>query len=353
MIIAPGSTIGIVGGGQLGRMLAIAAAQLGYQCHIFAPEADPPASDVAAASTRAAYDDLDSLRRFADVVDVITYEFENLPAASLAQLGAKLRPGARSLEIAQDRAVEKRFIEGCGARVADWREINSQTDAESAEQEIGLPLVMKSRRLGYDGKGQAWSREPGSGLSTWDTIGREPAVAESAVDFAGEFSVIMARSANGETALWDVPLNEHGGGILRRSTVPAGAAVGGLADEAAAIAARLADALDHVGVLTVEFFATTEGPLVNEIAPRVHNSGHWTIEGAATSQFQQHIRAICGLPLGSTRRIAPCVTMDNLIGDDIDTWRELAAEPGASLHLYRKGEPRPGRKMGHVTRLSR
>jgi 5-(carboxyamino)imidazole ribonucleotide synthase len=351
MSVAPGSTIGIVGGGQLGRMLAIAAAQLGYKCHVFAPDADPPACDVAANFTCAPYDDLDALQRFADAVDVATYEFENLPAESLAQLGDKLRPGARSLEIAQDRATEKQFIERAGGRVARWRTVDSQADAENAERELGLPLVLKSRRLGYDGKGQAWAREMGSAADAWRSIGCEPAVAEAGVDFAAEFSVILVRSASGETAAWDVPLNEHVGGILRRSTVPAGEPIAGMAGEAVRIATALAEALDHVGVLTVEFFATSDGPVVNEIAPRVHNSGHWTIEGALTSQFEQHIRAICGLPLGSTRRVGGSVSMDNLIGDDVGNWPQLAAEPGAHLHLYRKGDPRPGRKMGHVTRL--
>ncbi len=351
MIVAPGSTIGIIGGGQLGRMLAMAAAQLGYKCHVFAPDADPPACDVAANFTCAPYDDLDALQRFADAVDVATYEFENLPAESLAQLGDKLRPGARSLEIAQDRATEKQFIERAGGRVAPWRAVDNQADAEAAESTLGLPLVLKSRRLGYDGKGQAWARDAGSAAEAWRAIGREPAVAEAGVDFAAEFSVILVRSPSGETAAWEVPLNEHVGGILRRSTVPASEPIAGMAGEAVRIATALAEALDHVGVLTVEFFATSDGPIVNEIAPRVHNSGHWTIEGALSSQFEQHIRAICGLPLGSTRRVGSSVSMDNLIGEEVDSWPRLAAEAGAHLHLYRTGEARPGRKMGHVTRL--
>ena len=352
MIVPPGSTIGIVGGGQLGRMLALAAARLGYDCHIFAPEADPPAARVAARATRAPYDDLAALRAFAGAVDVATYEFENLPAEALAELGGKLQPGTASLAIAQDRAAEKRFIQANGGTVARWLPVDSHADADAAEQALGLPLVLKSRRLGYDGKGQAWAREPGSAAAAWDAIGQAPAVAEAAIDFAAEYSVVLARSATGETAAWDVPRNHHEGGILRRSTVPAGAPVEGLADQAVAIATRLAEALGHVGVLTVEYFATAAGPVVNEIAPRVHNSGHWTIDGSATSQFEQHIRAICGLPLGSTRRLAPRVTMDNLIGDEVSAWPELLAESGAFLHLYGKGEPRPGRKMGHVTRLS-
>jgi 5-(carboxyamino)imidazole ribonucleotide synthase len=351
MTIPPGSTIGILGGGQLGRMLAIAAARLGYDCHIFAPDADPPAARVAARATRAAYDDVAALQEFAAAVEVATYEFENLPAQALAGLGDKLKPGTASLAIAQDRAAEKRFIEGNGCAVARWLPVDSAGDADAAEEALGLPLVLKSRRLGYDGKGQAWVREPGSAATAWQAIGQAPAVAEAAVDFAAEFSVVLARSANGECVAWDVPLNHHEGGILRRSTVPAGDLVDALAEDAIAIATRLANALDHVGVLTVEFFATASGPVVNEIAPRVHNSGHWTIDGAATSQFEQHIRAICGLPLGSTRRLAPSVTMDNLIGDEVLGWPALMGEPGAFLHLYGKGAPRPGRKMGHVTRL--
>ena len=352
MSIDPGSTIGIVGGGQLGRMLALAAARLGYDCHIYAPEADPPAARVAARATRAPYDDLAALRAFADAVDVATYEFENLPADALAELGDKLKPGTASLAIAQDRLAEKRFIEANGGTLARWLPVDSEADAAAAEQALGLPLVLKSRRLGYDGKGQAWAREPGSAGAAWEAIGRAPAVAEAAVDFAAEFSVVLARSISGGTAAWDVPLNHHEGGILRRSTVPAGAAVEALIGSAVTIAEGLADALGHIGVLTVEYFATAAGPIVNEIAPRVHNSGHWTIDGAATSQFEQHVRAICGLPLGSTRRLPPRVTMDNLIGDDVHAWPQLAADPGAFLHLYGKGEARPGRKMGHVTRLS-
>jgi 5-(carboxyamino)imidazole ribonucleotide synthase len=356
MIVAPGSTIGIIGGGQLGRMLAMAAAQLGYDCHVFAPDADPPAARVAAQFTRAEYDDIAALRAFAAAVDVATYEFENLPAEALAELGDKLRPGTASLAIAQDRAAEKSFIERHGGQVARWAQIDSDEDAKAAERALGLPLVFKSRRLGYDGKGQAWAREPGSAVAAWETIGRAPAVAEAAIDFAAEFSVILARSASGDTAVWDVPVNSHEGGILRRSVVPASEPVAGLADEATTIATGLADALGHVGVFTVEFFAPdlskgASGPIVNEIAPRVHNSGHWTIDGAATSQFEQHVRAICGLPLGSTRRRTGSVSMDNLIGDEILAWPRLLAEPGAHLHLYGKGESRPGRKMGHVTRL--
>ena len=352
-MISPGATIGIVGGGQLGRMLSIAAAPLGYRCHVYAPDEQPCAADVTAAHVRAAYDDVAALVAFAAACDVVTYEFENLPADALAALGAKLRPGVRSLTVAQDRVTEKAFIESCGGRVAPWRAIDRSDDLAPAIDALGLPLILKSRRLGYDGKGQAWIRTPGDADAAWSAIGRQPAIAEAAVTFAAEFSVLLARGIDGATAVWDVPENRHEEGILRRSVVPAGDLVASQAAEAIRQAEAIAEALGHVGVLTVEYFACDGGPLVNEIAPRVHNSGHWTIEGAETSQFEQHVRAICGLPLGSTARTADRVTMDNLIGDDVLGWHQLAAERGAHLHLYGKGEPRPGRKMGHVTRLRR
>ena len=351
VIVPPGSTIGIIGGGQLGRMMAIAAAQFGYRCHIYDPHEAPCAAEVSAEFTRGAFDDAAALVRFAAACDVVTYEFENLPAGPLAAFGDKLRPGTRSLEIAQDRAVEKRFIEGAGARVAAWREVSSVVQLDAAVAALGVPLVLKSRRLGYDGKGQAWVRDPAEARSAWDSIGNAPAVAEAGIDFEAEFSVLIARTADGRTSAFPPPRNEHRDGILRRSTVPAGAPIEAMAEAAIATAAKLADALDHVGMFTVEFFACRDGALVNEIAPRVHNSGHWTIEGAVTSQFEQHVRAICGLPLGSPALVAGGAVMDNLIGNDVDRWAELFADPEASLHLYHKGEARPGRKMGHVTRL--
>jgi 5-(carboxyamino)imidazole ribonucleotide synthase len=350
--IPPGSVIGIVGGGQLGRMLSIAAAQLGYKCHIFDPHENPCAADVAAVHTRAAYDDIAALREFAGKVDVATYEFENLPVESLEVLGDKLRPSTRSLAIAQDRAREKAFIEGCGARVASWDAVGSIEEVRNAVDRIGLPLVLKTRRYGYDGKGQAWARSAGEAEAAWASIGQEPAVAEAAVDFAAEFSVILARWHDDRHAFWDSPRNEHRDGILRRSSVPGGEAVEPHVAEARKAALRIAEALGHVGVLTVEFFASAAGPVVNEIAPRVHNSGHWTIEGAVTSQFEQHIRAICGLPPGATELSAAEATMDNLIGEEVNRWPELVAERRAHVHLYGKGEARPGRKMGHVTRVS-
>lgn len=351
MILPPGSTIGIVGGGQLGRMMAMAAARLGFRAHIFDPHYRPCAAEVAGSFTRASFDDEAALKAFADACDVVTYEFENLPVGPLAALADKLRPGTRSLEIAQDRAVEKQFLEDNGARVAPWREVGSVEELQAAVAALGLPLVLKSRRLGYDGKGQAWVRDAGEARAAWASIGDALAVAEAAVDFQAEFSVLIARGANGETRAFPCPRNQHDGGILRRSAVPAGGMIGALEAGAVETSARLAEALAHVGMFTVEFFATADGALVNEIAPRVHNSGHWTIEGAATSQFEQHLRAICGLPLGSADLVADGAVMDNLIGPDVDGWAEILADPGAALHLYNKGEARPGRKMGHVTRV--
>ena len=348
MRIEPGGTIGIIGGGQLGRMLALAAAPLGYRVEIYAPDEAPCAADVAAGFTRGAFEDEAALTRFAAGVDVVTYEFENLPVAPLKALGDKLRPGTRSLEIAQDRAVEKRFIVATGARVAPWRLVDGAEDVAAAVAELGLPIVLKSRRLGYDGKGQAWVRTADEAGLAWGLIGRQPAVAEAVVDYRAEFSVLVARTSDGETACWDVPRNTHEHGILRRSDVPSG--LDGLAP-AIAMARGLAETLGHVGVMAVEFFATAGGPIVNEIAPRVHNSGHWTIEGAETSQFEQHVRAVCGLPLGAVGLTGASVSMDNLIGDEIDGWAAVMAEPGAHLHLYGKGAARPGRKMGHVTRV--
>jgi 5-(carboxyamino)imidazole ribonucleotide synthase len=352
MIVPPGSTIGIVGGGQLGRMLSVAAAQLGYKCHILDPHEHPPAADVAGYFTTAAYDDVDALREFAAGVDVATYEFENLPVAPLEVLGDKLRPSTRSLAIAQDRAREKAFIEGCGVRVTPWMPIGGLDAIHGAVDLLGLPLVLKTRRYGYDGKGQAWIRSAGDVRPAWESMGKEPAIAEAAIDFTAEFSVIIARWTEGRHVFWESPENVHREGILRTSSVPCGASVARQVAEAREATLRIAEALDHVGVLTVEFFASADGPLVNEIAPRVHNSGHWTIEGAVTSQFEQHIRAICGLPPGATGLVGRGAVMDNLIGDEVNRWSELVAEEGAHVHLYGKGEPRPGRKMGHVTRVS-
>lgn len=351
MSLPPGSTIGILGGGQLGRMMAMAAARFGYECHIFDPHYRPCAAEVSKHFTRAAFDDVEALRRFADECDVVTYEFENVPVEPLAVLGSKLKPGTRSLEMAQDRAVEKRFLDRCGARIAPWREVDGVADIVAALDALGSPILLKTRRLGYDGKGQAWVGRPEEAPAAWQAVGSQPAVAEAKMAFDAEFSVILARTEAGEASAFPLTRNHHDGGILRTSTVPAGPEIEASASEAIASATAIAEALGHVGVLTVEFFACAGGAVVNEMAPRVHNSGHWTIEGAHTSQFEQHLRAILGLPLGDPSLVCASAQMENLIGPDVDRWAELVAERGADLHLYNKGEARPGRKMGHVTRL--
>ena len=348
-----GKTIGVLGGGQLGRMLAQAVKRLGGRIRVYEPQAQCPAGAVADQEVNAAYEDIAALSAFARTCDVVTYEFENVPVAPLKALGDKLRPSVRSLEIAQDRAEEKSFIESCGARVAPWSPVASLDDVRSAIAQLSTPLVLKSRRYGYDGKGQAWLRSPADGEAAWESIGGEPAIIEAAIDFSAEFSVILARWADGRHVFWDSPENLHGDGILRRSTVPCSPIVAGQVEEARTAALRIAEALGHVGVLTVEFFASGDGPIVNEIAPRVHNSGHWTIEGSVTSQFEQHVRAICGLPPGLTGLMRGGAVMENLIGSDVERWPELVAERGAHVHIYGKGEARPGRKTGHVTRVTR
>ncbi len=352
MSLAPGSTIGIIGGGQLGRMLCIAAAQLGYRCHIYDPHEAPCAAQVAASFTRGSFNDAEAIARFAALCDVVTFEFENLPIAPLDALGDKLRPATHSLAVTQDRATEKRFLDAAGVRIAPWAEVGDEASLAAAIATLGLPLLLKTRRFGYDGKGQAWVHAAEDAAASWDAVGRRPAVAEKAMHFADEFSVIVGRTSNAATRVWPVSRNLHEGGILRRSELPPGLSVEPQVAEAVALSVTLAGRLDHVGVMTVEFFACADGPIVNEIAPRVHNSGHWTIEGSVTSQFEQHIRAICGLPLGDIRLVGRTVSMDNLIGDDVGQWDVLIAEPGAHVHLYNKGEARPGRKMGHVTRVS-
>ena len=352
-MIAPGATVGILGGGQLGRMLALAAAALGYRCHVFAPEAGGPAAQVAAAETVAAYDDGAALDAFAAAVDVATVEFENVPATALARLAARVpvRPGAGSLRICQDRIAEKDFVRGLGLETTAYAALNEAADAEAADRAIGRPAVLKTRTMGYDGKGQAALAAGQSLPGAWDGLGRRPAILEAQVAIEREVSVVAARSPTGAVACFDPVENRHVGGILDVTLAPAGIA-SEVAAAARGSAARIAEGLDHVGVLCVELFVTRGGRLlVNEIAPRVHNSGHWTIEGCETSQFAQHVRAVCGLPFGSTARRGGAA-MKNLIGRDVERWPALAADPSAHLHLYGKAESRPGRKMGHVTWLS-
>ncbi|MBB3980583.1 5-(carboxyamino)imidazole ribonucleotide synthase [Sphingobium fontiphilum] len=351
--IAPGSTIGILGGGQLGRMIAMAAAQLGYRTHIYAPEESGPAADVSPLWTCGAYEDAAALGAFADSVDVVTYEFENIDPAAVDTLAGHglVRPGAGALRIAQDRLAEKRFVQQLGGLTAPFAPVDSLDDLEEALDEIGSRAILKTNRMGYDGKGQARLSEPGDAVGAWNAIGRQPAILEGFVTFAQEFSVILARGADGEVRFWDSPANVHVDGILSTSMLPAGPLIEGQAPAARALAGQVADALDYVGVLTLEFFASADGPVFNEMAPRVHNSGHWTTEGAVTSQFENHVRAICGLPLGDTGLAAQGVVMRNLIGDQAHEWRDILSDPANHLHLYGKREARPGRKMGHVTRL--
>ena len=352
--IAPGSTIGILGSGQLGRMLAVAAAQLGYRCHVYAPESGP-ACDVAGGFTAGSYYEVDLLAAFARRCDVLTYEFENVPVEPLRALAdfAPLRHGTRALEVAQDRAVEKRFARDNDGRTAPFAVCASREELDAALAEAGTPAILKTLRMGYDGKGQARVK-PGDNLdAAWEAVGGQPSIAEGFVTFAHEFSIMLVRGIDGSTVHYPAPLNVHRDGILATSTVPAPAPVEAQVEAAVALATRLAHALDYVGVLTCEFFATAEGPVFNEMAPRVHNSGHWTIEGAVTSQFENHIRAICGLPLGSTALTGSAVEMRNLIGDEANDWPALLGEGDAHLHLYGKNDARTGRKMGHVTRVRR
>jgi 5-(carboxyamino)imidazole ribonucleotide synthase len=355
MTLAPGSTIGILGGGQLGRMLAMAAARLGYKCHIYAPdEALPPAGEVAALFTRGDYSDEAALGRFGASVDVATYEFENIAAGPLAVLAAEtpLYPPRRSLEIAQDRLAEKAFVRSLGGRPAAFAAVDDRAGLDAAIAALGTPAILKTRRFGYDGKGQARILSAADAGAAWEALGGAPAVLEAFVDFSAEFSILLCRSASGETVFWDAPRNVHEEGILERCVIPAGEDLSSRIEEACALSKRIADTLDHVGVLALEFFAAEEGAVFNEMAPRVHNSGHWTIEGALTSQFENHIRAVCGLPLGSTALAAAEVRMENLIGHEAGRWAEILGDPAAHLHLYGKGAPSPGRKMGHVTRLT-
>jgi 5-(carboxyamino)imidazole ribonucleotide synthase len=351
-VVAPGGTIGILGGGQLGRMLSIAAARLGLKTHIFEPGPNPPAGDVAAAVTTASYDDGGAVARFADSVDVVTFEFENVPARTAATLlaHAPVRPNPRALEISQDRVVEKGFIEGLGIAVAPWRSVNDLEDLKAGLAELGGASILKTRRLGYDGKGQVRIKDACRAETAWDEIAGAPASLEGFVQFQREISVIGARGLSGEVVCYDPGENIHQGGILHTTTVPA--AIGkAVRMDAVLIAGKILNALDYVGVMGVELFQTPGGGLVvNEIAPRVHNSGHWTIEACVVDQFQQHIRAVAGWPLGTGARHSDAV-MTNLIGADADAWMTHAAS-GDGLHLYCKAESRPGRKMGHVTRIS-
>ena len=351
--LAPGATIGILGGGQLGRMLSVAAARLGYRCHIFEPASNPPAADVAHAVTTASYDDLAALRHFAEAVDVVTYEFENVPTAALDALEAlrPIRPNRQALAISQDRIKEKDFLTGLGLTCAPYAAIDRLEDLQSAIARIGTPAILKTTRLGYDGKGQAKISTETDIAPAFAAMRGAAAVLEGFVAFSHEVSVIAARGLDGSVACYDPGENVHRDGILRTTTLPARLTPAQRSD-AILIAARILNALDYVGVIGVELFVTSAGLIVNEIAPRVHNSGHWTQNGCAVDQFEQHIRAITGLPLGDGGRFAD-VVMENLIGDDINRLPDLLRARDCAVHLYGKAEARPGRKMGHVNRIIR
>lgn len=349
--LAPGACIGILGGGQLGRMMAVAAARLGLQTHVFDPVRGGPAEQVCTTATIADWSDEAALKRFAEAVDVVTYEFENIPVSALDTIEAiaPIHPNRRALETAQDRLTEKRFLEGLGLRAAPFAVVNSLPELEAAVASIGTPAILKTRRFGYDGKGQARLKADGDAAIAWEAVAEAPSVLEGFVDFSGEISVIAARSQDGAVAAFDPGWNVHADGILRKTTVPAPIPQS-LRTDAVLLAGRILSALDYVGVIGVELFVTRDGLIVNEIAPRVHNSGHWTQNGCAIDQFEQHIRAVAGWPLGDGVRHAD-VVMENLIGDDMNRLPALASE-GAAIHLYGKGETRPGRKMGHVNRVT-
>ena len=348
-----GATIGILGGGQLGRMLSVAAARLGYRSHIFEPSANPPAADVAHALTTASYDDAAALTAFAETVDVITYEFENIPTAALDLLEAlrPIRPNRRALAIAQDRILEKDFLTELGLTCAPYRAVNTAAEMAAAVAEIGTPSILKTTRLGYDGKGQARLTSAEDAEAAFASMNGAPSVLEGFIDFSHEVSVIAARGLDQSVACYDPGENVHRSGILHTTTLPARLTPAQRSD-AILLAARILNALDYVGVMGVEIFVTAKGLIVNEIAPRVHNSGHWTQNGCAVDQFEQHIRAIAGLPLGDGARHSD-VVMENLIGDDIDRLPQILRENDSALHLYGKAEARPGRKMGHVNRVVR
>jgi 5-(carboxyamino)imidazole ribonucleotide synthase len=351
-MLAPGATVGILGGGQLGRMTALAAAKLGYRCRVFTNEPDSPAGQVCAATTIAEFTDRDALERFAGAIDIATCEFENIPAESVRQVAVlkPVRPRPENLEIAQDRLREKDFLRSIGVETAAYREISDPAALLLAMRDFGYPAVLKTVRLGYDGKGQVTLTPEITAEEAWRRMGGESGILESFVDFSCEVSVIVARGANGAWATYPPVENRHVNHVLDTTIAPARIPAD-IALRAEAIARHVAQKLDLIGLLAVEMFVTKTGDLlVNEIAPRPHNSGHWTIDACFTSQFEQLVRAICGLPLGSVDRHSDAV-MKNLLGSGVAEWREALNDPLAKLHLYGKTEIQPGRKMGHVTRL--
>ncbi|MGE5370262.1 MAG: 5-(carboxyamino)imidazole ribonucleotide synthase [Chloroflexota bacterium] len=355
-MLPPGSTIGILGGGQLARMLALAGARLGLKSHVFSPVPDDPAFDVCAAHTKAEFLDEAALAAFAESVDVVTYEFENVPARTAEVLEAHrpVRPNPKVLALTQDRLVEKDFVRGLGIATADFADVTDVESLARAVARLGRPSILKTRRFGYDGKGQTQIREGVDLAQAFASLGGAPCILEGFVPFTKEVSVVAARGLDGEFRAWDVCENVHEHHILATTTAPA-AISDATARAAIDMARSIAEAADYVGVIAVELFVVSdekgERLVVNEIAPRVHNSGHWTLDGAVTSQFEQHMRAVAGMPLGSTRRHGRQVIMRNLIGADADKWADILAQDGDCLHLYGKTESRPGRKMGHVTRI--
>jgi 5-(carboxyamino)imidazole ribonucleotide synthase len=351
--LPPGATIGILGGGQLGRMLALAAAELGFDTHVFTDEPDSPAARVSTAATVAAYDNEAALAAFAASVDAVTFEFENIPAATgeaLLRAGKPVRPGPDCLAVAQDRLSEKRFFVEAGAPVGAYVAIDHLDQIGPALAELGGEAVLKTRRMGYDGKGQAWLRGAADAAGAWAAIGAAPAILEAKVPFVREVSVVAALGLDGSFAAYDLNENVHQAGILARTTVPASVSAA-TAKAAIAYTRAIMDRLDYVGVLAIEFFELADGALLtNEMAPRVHNSGHWTLDACAVSQFEQQIRAVAGWPLGDPARFCD-VTMHNLLGEAAADWHALAQKPSSKLHLYGKRDARPGRKMGHFTEL--
>jgi 5-(carboxyamino)imidazole ribonucleotide synthase len=350
--LKPNATIGIVGGGQLGRMSAMAAARLGFRCHVFTPDADAPATQIATA-TIAAYEDAAALRRFAESVDVVTFEFENVSAAGLDLLASlrPVRPAPALLRISQDRIAEKSFLNLQGIATAPWTEIGSQETLHSAAAQLGLPAVLKTTRFGYDGKGQAVVRDTDELVAAWQALHPKPLIMERHVDFACECSVVVARSADGSISSFDTVENRHHHHILDLTLAPARLPVAILA-ETQRVARQVVEALGLEGLLAVEMFIDRDGGvLVNEIAPRPHNSGHWTLDACSASQFELHIRAVAGLPLPPAFRHSDAV-MRNLVGpQDMALWPQILATPGLIPHLYGKSDPKAGRKMGHVTTL--
>lgn len=355
-MLSPGATIGILGGGQLARMLALAGARLGLRSHVFSPAGNDPAFDVCAARTVAGFEDETALAAFADAVDVVTYEFENVPARTAEVLAAHcpVRPNPKILALTQDRLIEKRFVRELGAATAEFADVRDAAALAAAIARIGAPGLLKTRRFGYDGKGQTRVASGDDPEALFAALGGAPCIFEGFVPFRQEISVVAARGVDGAFRAYDICENVHENQILATTTAPA-AITAETARAAVKVAQRIADATDYVGVLAVEMFVVDssdgERLIVNEIAPRVHNSGHWTLDGALTSQFEQHMRAVAGWPLGATQRHGRAVVMRNLVGDAVDDWPRLLAEEGACLHLYGKDETRPGRKMGHVTRV--